>query len=138
MATIVGESRHGFGVNITWAFDCGHQDVLFYGGRKFADVDTYVADQTECLSCASARWLATVTADNKLEQHKHVVAIEEVEMLRHRLNTINSIPLTDIVWTRADTVIPVAAEAIANWKFMGLSNVSFAEMVLVEYDEVEE
>lgn len=69
---------------------------------------------------------------------KHVVAIEEVEMLRHRLNAINSIPLKDIIWTRADTVIPVADEAIANWKFMGLSNVSFAEMVLVEYDEVEE
>lgn len=68
---------------------------------------------------------------------KHVIAIEEVEALRDRINAINNIPLANIVWTRGDNVIPVTQEAIDYWKFVGLSNASFAEMVLPKMGEGE-
>lgn len=66
------------------------------------------------------------------------VAIEDVERILALRSEINNLNLEDIVWTRNDNVIPVTKEAIDNWKFIGMTNTSFAELVLVEYDEVEE
>lgn len=59
MATItkVVPSRQGFGVDVSWAFDCGHTDVLFYGGEEFARIDGYVAAKTQCLMCDNHRIL---------------------------------------------------------------------------------
>lgn len=58
MATIVGETPNGSCVTITWAYDCGHEDELFYGGRQFAEADEYIAAKTECLRCENARLVA--------------------------------------------------------------------------------
>lgn len=55
------------------------------------------------------------------------VSIEEVRQLRARLNEINSIPLDQIVWTLNDNVVLFSEEAIAEWKYVGLSNVYFIE-----------
>lgn len=58
------------------------------------------------------------------------VSIEEVRRLRARLNEINSIPLDQIVWTLNDNVVVFSAEEIAEWKYVGLSNVYFIEHAL--------
>lgn len=58
------------------------------------------------------------------------VSIEEVRQLRARLNEINSIPLDQIVWTLNDNVVLFSEEAIAEWKYVGLSNVYFIEHVM--------
>lgn len=58
------------------------------------------------------------------------VSIEEVRQLRARLDEINSIPLDQIVWTLSDNVIPFSKEEIAEWKYVGLSNVYFIEHAL--------
>lgn len=58
------------------------------------------------------------------------VSIEEVRQLRARLNEINSIPLDQIVWTLNDNVVMFSEEAIAEWKYVGLSNVYFIEYSL--------
>ena len=69
---------------------------------------------------------------------KHVIAIEEVEALLSRIRTINALPLQNIVWVRDGLPIPVTKDDLDDWKFTGLSNVTFAEMVLIESTEVEE
>lgn len=55
------------------------------------------------------------------------VSIEEVRRLRARIEEINSIPLDQIVWTLNDNVVMFSEEAIAEWKYVGLSNVYFIE-----------
>lgn len=58
------------------------------------------------------------------------VSIEEVRRLRARIEEINSIPLDQIVWTLNDNVVMFSEEAIAEWKYVGLSNVYFIEYSL--------
>lgn len=58
------------------------------------------------------------------------VSIEEVRRLRARIEEINSIPLDQIVWTLNDNVVMFSEEAIAEWKYVGLSNMYFIEHVM--------
>jgi len=58
------------------------------------------------------------------------VSIEEVRRLRARIEEINSIPLDQIVWTLNDNVVMFSEEAIAEWKYVGLSNVYFIDHMM--------
>lgn len=58
------------------------------------------------------------------------VSIEEVRRLRARIEEINSIPLDQIVWTLNDNVVLFSEEAIAEWKYTGLSNVYFIDHMM--------
>lgn len=58
------------------------------------------------------------------------ISIEEVKQLRDRLNEINNIPLEQIVWTLNDSVVLFSEEAVADWKYTGLSNVYFIDHMM--------
>ena len=55
------------------------------------------------------------------------ISIEEVAELIDRRKEINSIPLEDIEWTIKRVPVYVDPKVIEEFKFMGLSNVTFIE-----------
>lgn len=71
MATItnVAPAPSGFGVHVSWTFDCGHTDELFYGGEEFARLDEYVASKTECIRCENHRMVEHYRAQKDEEQN---------------------------------------------------------------------
>lgn len=62
---------------------------------------------------------------------KNRVSIEEVRRLRDRRRAINSIPLADIEWVdEKGQVVPVDPAEVKAYKFTGLNNFDFVELVL--------
>jgi hypothetical protein len=57
------------------------------------------------------------------------VDIEEVRRLTARIKEINQIPFYDIEWVDGDKTLQIPAEVREDWKFCGLSNVTFLECV---------
>lgn len=58
---------------------------------------------------------------------KLTVDLAELKKVRAYIKRINAKKLEDIVWTSEGEVLPVKPEHVAEWKFVGLSNVTFAE-----------
>ena len=58
------------------------------------------------------------------------VKIEKVLDLLRQLSEINSYPLEQIDWIYEEESVKVDKKEIEDWKFTGLSNVSFIEIIL--------
>lgn len=58
------------------------------------------------------------------------VKIEKVLDLLRQLEEINSYPLEQIYWIYEEESLKVDKKEIEDWKFTGLSNVSFIEIIL--------
>lgn len=58
------------------------------------------------------------------------VKIEKVLDLLRQLEEINSYPLQQIHWIYGEESVKVDKKEIEDWKFTGLSNVSFIEIIL--------
>lgn len=56
------------------------------------------------------------------------VNVEEVEQWLRFRERVNDMPLDQIQWYRNGERIEIPTAAIEDWKFIGLSNVCFAEM----------
>jgi len=55
------------------------------------------------------------------------VSFEEVEAMVRRFDEINSIPFTDIEWTRNGKPLVVTPGEADEWRFIGMSNTTFVE-----------
>ncbi len=64
------------------------------------------------------------------------ISFEEVEAIRSRLAEINSIPFSDIEWTRDGKPLSVTAKEADDWRFIGLSNACFVEFYGAEWETV--
>lgn len=58
------------------------------------------------------------------------IDIEEIEALQKRRKEINSIELGSIDFYKDGKKVEATAEDIEEWRFVGLSNIDFVEMVL--------
>lgn len=58
------------------------------------------------------------------------VKIEKVLDLLRQLEEINSYPLEQIDWIYEEESVKVDKKEIEDWKFTGLSNISFIEIIL--------
>lgn len=66
------------------------------------------------------------------------VDIAELRTALDMLASINRMKLSDIDWIRADgTKIEIPQQVIDDWRFWGLSNISFAELMLPETANIE-
>ncbi|MDE1971269.1 MAG: hypothetical protein KGI50_06885 [Patescibacteria group bacterium] len=57
-----------------------------------------------------------------------IVDIQHVKSLQEELARINSIPLEELELYDGDTRIIVSPEILDDWKFIGLSNITFIEL----------
>lgn len=55
------------------------------------------------------------------------IKVERIRELLHELEEFNKLSLKDIELTEDDKVIPLSAELLEEWKFVGLNNSSFVE-----------
>jgi hypothetical protein len=58
------------------------------------------------------------------------VKIEKVLDLLRQLEEINKYPIDQIEWIYNNESVKVSKKEIEDWKFTGLSNVSFIEIIL--------
>lgn len=58
------------------------------------------------------------------------VKVEKVLDLLRQLEEINKYPLDQIEWIYNNEYVEVTKKEIEDWKFTGLSNVSFIEIIL--------
>lgn len=58
------------------------------------------------------------------------VKVEKVLDLLRQLEEINNYPLDQIEWIYNNEYVEVAKKEIEDWRFTGLSNVSFIEIIL--------
>ena len=58
-----------------------------------------------------------------------IVDVEELQRLQARLTEINSVPIEKIEWRRGGQKIVVSEHAVSSWKYIGLSNVYFLDVV---------
>lgn len=56
------------------------------------------------------------------------IDINEIKRLTDRLDEINRLPLTEIEWMDGDKPLEIAAGAIDEWRFVGLSNEAFIRL----------
>lgn len=56
--------------------------------------------------------------------------VEKVLDLLRQIREINNYPLDEIEWIYNDEAVKVDKKEIEDWKFTGLSNVSFIEIIL--------
>lgn len=64
------------------------------------------------------------------------IAVEEVAVLRARLNEINHIPFDEIEWIVNGVVAPVDIVSAKDWKFTGLNNTNFPELYDFDIQEL--
>lgn len=60
------------------------------------------------------------------------ISVEEVAALIQRRKEINIIPLENIEWTLNGVPIDIDPKEIEDFKFIGLSNVTFVECLLLK------
>lgn len=53
------------------------------------------------------------------------IAVEEILLLRKRLNDINDMPFENIEWYENGQLLIINSEISREWKFVGLCNDSF-------------
>lgn len=58
------------------------------------------------------------------------VKIEKVRDLLRQLEEINKYPIDQIEWIYNNESVKVSKKEVEDWKFTGLSNVSFIEIIL--------
>lgn len=61
------------------------------------------------------------------------VNLPELMKALELIASVNQLPPHDIVWIKADgTEVEISKQAIDDWYFTGLSNASFADMILAD------
>jgi len=62
----------------------------------------------------------------------HTVDLNAIDKALDLFAKINAMPLADIEWHRDGKRVPVSQDKLDNWKYVAMSNVSFAETYLIE------
>lgn len=63
------------------------------------------------------------------------IKIEEILELKQKLREFNSLDLRDIEWTHYGKEISVSQRKLDDWRFTGLSNSDFIEIVIFDMFE---
>ena len=60
------------------------------------------------------------------------VDLHRLKSLLRELNTYNSYDLGSITWVQDGQTVPVRESDVKEWRFIGMTNVAFAETHLIE------
>jgi hypothetical protein len=60
------------------------------------------------------------------------IDIEEIELLTKRIDEINSIRFSDIVWRKNGVGLDIPKKTVEEWGFVGMSNVAFIQYRVYE------
>ena len=69
------------------------------------------------------RWLVQKQKDMSVE-----IDLDSLQAAVDYLRSVNACPLADVVWLRHGERVAISPGAVAEWRFIGLSNKEFARV----------